>query len=102
MLTNDRKSGSDAVAMAASLTRHYRAVVVKLGAQGCAVAVPGEAPVLVAAQPVVARGTRPVPEMRSAVRSSATGWSAPTWWPRARAAVQAAAGAVVTLGARPR
>jgi sugar/nucleoside kinase (ribokinase family) len=47
----------DPVAMAARLTRHYGAVVVKLGGAGCVLAVPGEAPVLIAAQPAEARDT---------------------------------------------
>jgi sugar/nucleoside kinase (ribokinase family) len=38
--------------MAARLTRYYGAVVVKLGGAGCVLAVPGEAPVLIAAPPV--------------------------------------------------
>ena len=40
------------LAMAAHLTRYYGAVVVKLGGAGCVLAVPGEAPVLIAAPPV--------------------------------------------------
>ena len=47
----------DPVSMAASLTRHYGAVVVKLGAGGCVLAVPGEAPVLIAAHPAEAADT---------------------------------------------
>ena len=47
----------DPVAMAARLTRHYGAVVVKLGGEGCVLAVPGEAPVLIAAHPAEARDT---------------------------------------------
>jgi sugar/nucleoside kinase (ribokinase family) len=38
--------------MAARLTRYSGAVVVKLGGAGCVLAVPGEAPVLIAAPPV--------------------------------------------------
>jgi len=41
----------DPAAMAARLTAVYGAVVLKLGAQGCLVAVPGEAPVRIAASP---------------------------------------------------
>ena len=40
------------LAMAARLTRYYGAVAVKLGGAGCVLAVPGEAPVLIAAPPV--------------------------------------------------
>jgi sugar/nucleoside kinase (ribokinase family) len=43
---------SDPVTMAVRLTRHYRAVVLKLGGEGCVLAVAGEAPVHVAASPV--------------------------------------------------
>jgi len=45
------------LAMAASLTRYYGAVAVKLGAAGCVLAVPGEAPVLIPAPPVRAIDT---------------------------------------------
>jgi ribokinase len=43
--------------MAARLTRHYRAVVLTLGGEGCVVAVPGEAPVMIAAHPAEASDT---------------------------------------------
>ena len=45
------------LAMAACLTRYYGAVAVKLGAAGCVLAVPGEAPVLIPAPPVRAIDT---------------------------------------------
>ena len=48
---------SDPVTMAARLTRHYGAVVVKLGGAGCVLAVPGRAPVKVAARPADASDT---------------------------------------------
>ncbi len=48
---------SDPLAMAARLTRHYGAVVVKLGGAGCVLATPGEAPVLIAAHPAQATDT---------------------------------------------
>jgi sugar/nucleoside kinase (ribokinase family) len=41
----------DPVAMAACLTRYYGAVVLKLGAGGCVLAAPGQAPLPVAAHP---------------------------------------------------
>jgi sugar/nucleoside kinase (ribokinase family) len=44
-------SETDPLVMAARLTRHYGAVVLKLGAGGCVLAVPGEAPVRIAAYP---------------------------------------------------
>jgi ribokinase len=43
--------------MAARLTRYYSIVVVKLGGAGCMLAVPGEAPVLIAAHPARATDT---------------------------------------------
>jgi sugar/nucleoside kinase (ribokinase family) len=43
--------------MAARLTRHYGAVVLKLGGHGCLLAVPGEAPVHIAAHPARATDT---------------------------------------------
>jgi sugar/nucleoside kinase (ribokinase family) len=48
---------ADPVAMAARLTRHYGAVVLKLGSAGCVLAVPGEAPVPIAASQVRATDT---------------------------------------------
>ena len=47
----------DPVTMAAWLTRHYGAVVLKLGDQGCLLAVPGRAPVRVPAYPAQATDT---------------------------------------------
>jgi sugar/nucleoside kinase (ribokinase family) len=46
---------ADPVTMAARLTRHYGLVLLKLGADGCLLAVPGEAPVPIPAYPVQAR-----------------------------------------------
>jgi sugar/nucleoside kinase (ribokinase family) len=48
---------ADPVVMAARLTRHYGAVVVKLGGAGCVLATPGEAPVAIAAHPAEATDT---------------------------------------------
>ncbi len=47
----------DPVTMAARLTRHYRAVVLKLGDQGCLLAVPGQPPVRVPAYSAQATDT---------------------------------------------
>jgi len=47
----------DPVTMAARLTRHYGVVVLKLGGEGCILAVPGEAPVPIAASEVQATDT---------------------------------------------
>jgi sugar/nucleoside kinase (ribokinase family) len=46
---------ADPVTMAARLTRHYGLVLLKLGAGGCLLAVPGEAPVRIPAYPAQAR-----------------------------------------------
>ena len=46
---------ADPVTMAARLTQHYRLVLMKLGANGCLLAVPGEAPVRIPAHPAQAR-----------------------------------------------
>jgi sugar/nucleoside kinase (ribokinase family) len=48
---------ADPVTMAARLTRHYRVVALKLGGEGCVLAVPGEAPVRIAAHPAQPRDT---------------------------------------------
>jgi sugar/nucleoside kinase (ribokinase family) len=48
---------ADPVTMAARLTGHYGVVVVKLGGAGCVLAVPGQAPVRIAAYPADARDT---------------------------------------------
>jgi len=48
---------TEPLAMAARLTGYYGAVVVKLGAAGCVLAVPGEPPVPIAAHPVRATDT---------------------------------------------
>jgi sugar/nucleoside kinase (ribokinase family) len=46
---------ADPVTMAARLTRHYGLVLLKLGADGCLLAVPGGAPVAIPAYPAQAR-----------------------------------------------
>jgi sugar/nucleoside kinase (ribokinase family) len=48
---------AEPAAMATRLTRYYSVVVVKLGGVGCMLAVPGEAPVLIAAHPARATDT---------------------------------------------
>jgi sugar/nucleoside kinase (ribokinase family) len=53
VLTGER----DPVTMAARLTRHYGAVVLKLGGEGCVLAVPGQAPVRIPAHPARATDT---------------------------------------------
>ncbi len=46
---------ADPVTMAARLTQHYALVLLKLGADGCLLAVPGQAPVRIPAHPAQAR-----------------------------------------------
>jgi sugar/nucleoside kinase (ribokinase family) len=53
VLTGEREP----LAMAARLTRHYGAVVLKLGADGCVLATPGAAPIRIPAYPADARDT---------------------------------------------
>jgi sugar/nucleoside kinase (ribokinase family) len=48
---------AEPVAMATRLIGYYSVVVVKLGGVGCVLAVPGEAPVLIAARPARATDT---------------------------------------------
>ena len=48
---------ADPATMATRLTRHYGVVALKLGAAGCMLAMPGQAPVRVAAHPARARDT---------------------------------------------
>ena len=48
---------ADPATMATRLTRHYGVVALKLGAAGCVLAMPGQAPVRVAAHPARARDT---------------------------------------------
>jgi sugar/nucleoside kinase (ribokinase family) len=48
---------ADPIAMAARLTRHYGVVVLKLGGEGCVLAVPDEPPIRIAAHPAQARDT---------------------------------------------
>jgi sugar/nucleoside kinase (ribokinase family) len=91
---------SDPAAMAVSLTKHYAVVALKLGGGGCVLAVPGEAPVRVAARPVPARDTTGAGDAFCAAFLS-------TWMagqPPADAAafaVRIAATAVSGLGGRP-
>ena len=48
---------ADPATMATRLTRHYGVVALKLGGAGCVLAMPGQAPVRVAAHPARARDT---------------------------------------------
>jgi sugar/nucleoside kinase (ribokinase family) len=53
VLTGER----DPITMATRLTRHYGTVVLKLGGEGCVLAVPGQSPVRVPAHPARATDT---------------------------------------------
>ncbi len=100
---------SDPVTMAARLTQHYRAVLLKLGDQGCVLAVPGLAPVCIPAHPARATDT-------TGAGDAFCGAFMSRWLPRAplpsapehaaltaaaEYAVQIAAAVVARLGARP-
>jgi sugar/nucleoside kinase (ribokinase family) len=92
---------TDPLAMAARLTRHYGAAVVKLGAAGCVLAVPGEAPVAIAAHPAKATDT-------TGAGDAFCGAFMSRWLTRpedlpgaARYAVQVAATVITRFGARP-
>jgi sugar/nucleoside kinase (ribokinase family) len=98
---------SDPVAMARSLSASYDAVVLKLGAEGCLVAVRGEEPARVPAAPAQVRDTTGAGDAFCAAFLSE--WLA-TGRPRvtaaaliraAESAVKAAATAVSVLGGRP-
>jgi sugar/nucleoside kinase (ribokinase family) len=91
---------ADPVTMAARLTRHYRAVVVKLGDQGCVLAVPGLAPVRIPAHPARATDT-------TGAGDAFCGAFMSRWLSRAdligaaEYAVRIAAAVVTRFGARP-
>ncbi len=102
---------ADPAVMAARLTRHYGVVALKLGGAGCMLAVPGQAPVLVAAHPAQARDTTGAGDAFCAAFMSRWLQSAPAS-PRAYArvaeltsaaefAVRVAASVVTRFGARP-
>ena len=93
---------TDPLAMAARLTRHYGAVVVKLGGAGCVLAIPGEAPVAIAAHP--ARGHRHHRRRRRLLRrlhQPVAGGDPGDLACAARYAVRIAATVVTRFGARP-
>jgi sugar/nucleoside kinase (ribokinase family) len=103
--------------MAARLTGHYGVVVVKLGGDGCVLATPGEAPVLVAAHPARATDTTgagdafcaaflskwlaAAPPAAPAASPPADLAAAPDLVGAAQFAVQVAATVVTRFGARP-
>jgi sugar/nucleoside kinase (ribokinase family) len=106
VLTGER----DPITMAARLTRHYGAVVLKLGGEGCVLAVPGQAPVRVPAHPALATDTTGagdafcgafVSRWLSGDPSPASPASASDLTAAAEFAVRIAAVAVARFGARP-
>jgi sugar/nucleoside kinase (ribokinase family) len=93
---------TDPVAMAERLAKYYGMVVLKLGAGGCVLAVPGEEPVLVAAAPVAARDTTGAGDaFCAAFLSRWLGEREPSLAEAAEFAVRIAASAVTELGGRP-
>jgi sugar/nucleoside kinase (ribokinase family) len=104
VLTGER----DPVTMAARLTRHYGAVVLKLGGEGCVLAVPGQAPVRVPAHPARATDTTGAGDAFCGAFLSRWLSGGPTLTPAlpglaaaAEFAVRIAAGVVTRFGARP-
>jgi sugar/nucleoside kinase (ribokinase family) len=92
---------SDPLGMAARLTRHYGAVVVKLGAAGCVLATPGEAPVAIAAHPAEATDTTGAGDAFCGAFISRWLADPGDLGGAARYAVRVAATVVTRFGARP-
>ncbi len=94
---------ADPVTMAARLTRHYGAVAVTLGGEGCVLAVPGEAPVMIAAHPARATDTTGAGDAFCGAFMSRwlAGRPAPDLVRAAKFAVRIAATVVTRFGARP-
>jgi sugar/nucleoside kinase (ribokinase family) len=109
---------AEPVAMATRLTGYYSVVVVKLGGVGCVLAVPGEAPVLIAAHPARATDTTgagdafcgafmsrwlaaPAADPTTADLTTTTDLTIADLTAAAEFAVQVAATVVTRFGARP-
>jgi sugar/nucleoside kinase (ribokinase family) len=97
---------ADPVTMATRLTRHYGLVLLKLGAEGCLLAVPGEAPVRIPAHPALAQDSTGAGDAFCGAFMSrwlAVGPEAPTAGLVAAAefATRIAASVVTHLGGRP-
>ena len=100
---------ADPVTMATRLTRHYGLVLLKLGAGGCVLAVPGEAPLPILAYPAQARDSTGAGD--AFCGAFMTRWLAAGPDPRtadlgrltaaAEFAAQVAASVVTRLGGRP-
>ena len=106
VLTGER----DPITMATRLTRHYGVVVLKLGGDGCVLAVPGQAPVRIPAHPARATDTTGAGDAfcgaflsrwLSGDPNPATPASAPDLAAAAEFAVRIAAAVVTRFGARP-
>jgi sugar/nucleoside kinase (ribokinase family) len=104
VLTGER----DPVTMAARLTRHYGTVVLKLGGEGCVLAVPGQAPVRIPAHPARATDTTGAGDAFCGAFLSRWLSGGPTATPAlpdlaaaAEFAVRVAADVVTRFGARP-
>ena len=93
----------DPALMAARLTRHYQAVVITLGAGGCVLAVPGEAPLLIPARPAAASDTTGAGDAFCGAFMSRwlAGGATPDLAGAAVYAAEVAAGVVTRFGGRP-
>jgi sugar/nucleoside kinase (ribokinase family) len=87
--------------MAAQLTRHYGAVVLKLGDEGCVLAVPGRPPVPIPAHPVRATDTTGAGDAFCGAFMSRWLTGPGDLLAAAEYAVQIAASVVTRFGARP-
>jgi sugar/nucleoside kinase (ribokinase family) len=94
---------ADPALLAGRLTRHYQAVALTLGAGGCVLAVPGEAPVLIPAHEVQARDTTGAGDAFCGAFMSRwlAGGPAPDLAEASGFAVEVAAAVVTRFGARP-
>jgi sugar/nucleoside kinase (ribokinase family) len=92
---------TDPPAMAARLTRHYGAAVVKLGAAGCVLAVPGQVPVTIPAHPAEVTDTTGAGDAFCGAFLSRWLADPGDLMSAARYAVQVAATVVTRFGARP-
>jgi len=102
---------ADPDTMATRLTRHYGVVALKLGGAGCVLAVPGQAPVRVAAHPARARDTTGAGDafcgafmsrwLQGAPDPHAAGPQLADLTSAAEFAVRVAASVVTRFGARP-